>query len=163
MDYRKPFETSSPEAVGIRSADILGYIDALGVHDIRIRITVPQDWTEKQCSAFFSSLLGFHCEIDGKQYESNMDRETNDGQTRIITLSFTDIPYDRIDAIRSLCIVPDLFTTEEMIVGSIHDGTAKRTPMQDNVQYIHPDTDENVSYHGEILTLSDGALTLTVR
>ncbi len=29
MDYRKPFETATPEAVGIRSEDILGYIDAL--------------------------------------------------------------------------------------------------------------------------------------
>lgn len=29
MDYRKPFETASPEAVGIRSRDILDYIDAL--------------------------------------------------------------------------------------------------------------------------------------
>ena len=29
MDYRKPFETAAPEAVGIRSADILAYIDAL--------------------------------------------------------------------------------------------------------------------------------------
>jgi hypothetical protein len=29
MDYRKPFETATPEAVGIRSQDILDYIDAL--------------------------------------------------------------------------------------------------------------------------------------
>lgn len=29
MDYRKPFETATPESVGIRSEDILSYIDAL--------------------------------------------------------------------------------------------------------------------------------------
>lgn len=29
MDYRKPFETATPEAVGIRSEDILDYIDTL--------------------------------------------------------------------------------------------------------------------------------------
>lgn len=29
MDYRKPFETATPEAVGVRSEDILSYIDAL--------------------------------------------------------------------------------------------------------------------------------------
>ncbi|MDY4489792.1 MAG: serine hydrolase [Candidatus Faecousia sp.] len=29
MDYRKPFETASPEAVGIRSEDIQSYLDAL--------------------------------------------------------------------------------------------------------------------------------------
>ena len=29
MDYRKPFDTASPEAVGIRSEDIQSYLDAL--------------------------------------------------------------------------------------------------------------------------------------
>ena len=29
MDYRKPFETATPESVGVRSEDILSYIDAL--------------------------------------------------------------------------------------------------------------------------------------
>ena len=29
MDHRKPFETATPEALGIRSGDIMAYLDAL--------------------------------------------------------------------------------------------------------------------------------------
>ena len=36
MDKRIPFETAAPEAVGIRSQDILDYIDAHSVKEVRL-------------------------------------------------------------------------------------------------------------------------------
>ena len=140
-----------------------GYLDALGIHNVQIKVATPEGWTEQQRSAFFSHC-DFPCEIEGRQYRLNARRsETVDGKTKIYTLNFTSIPYDRIDAIQSIRIVPHLFCTEEMVVGSILDGTAEYTPMQDYVRYIHPDTDENVSFYGNPIALSDGTLTLSVQ
>lgn len=136
------------------SVDEPGYIDALGVHDIRIRVTLPEDWTEQQCDAFFS-YTHYHCEINGKRYEASTERgERESTHVRTNTLSFTSIPYDRIDRITSMRIFTDLFYTDEMRVGDV------RTPMEDNVQYVHPDTSENVNFNGGLMTLSDSVLTL---
>ncbi len=139
------------------SVDNPGYIDALGIHDICIRIALPEDWTDQQCEAFFAHRH-FHCEIDGKRYESSTESgsSTDSKHVRTVTLSFTSIPYYRIDRISSIRVLFDLFYTDEMKVGDIV------TPMEDNVQYVHPNTDENVSYNGGMIALTDGALILSV-
>ncbi|MBR0435830.1 MAG: hypothetical protein IJK12_01145 [Clostridia bacterium] len=131
-----------------------GYLDALGVHDVRVRMTLPEGWTEQMCRAFRINLH-VDCEIDGERYTASSERNAGESHTLLLTLDFTSIPYDRIGSIRTLKIISALHYTEEIAVGNA------RFVLRDGERFVYPDTDEPISEHGGMITLEDGVLTLT--
>ena len=132
-----------------------GYIDALGVHDVKLLVTLPDGWTDEMQQAFLHNF-GFEAEIGGKRTSVSSPREQVDARVFRYTLSMTSIPYNSIDAIRTVRIVPELDFLTAMCIG---DNT--RILLQDNERLVVPDTHENVMWTMDHTPFSDCTIVLS--
>lgn len=89
-----------------------GTVDILGMHDIQILLTTPDDWNEEQKNVFVRNLL-FDVRIDD---DLAIDcggglRDNGDGSyTMFIDLSGS-IPFDRIATMQRVTLTPAPFAT----------------------------------------------------
>lgn len=89
-----------------------GTVDILGMHDIQILVTTPDDWSEEQKNVFVRNLL-LDVRIDGDltiHYGGGL-RDNGDGSyTMLIDLSGS-IPFDQIATIQTVTLTPVLHAT----------------------------------------------------
>ena len=132
-----------------------GTIDALGIHGVCLRFDLPGDWTPEMCAAFRNNLA-FELRIDGKRCSTTESCDRVDTHTLLFTIDTYEFPYDQLASAESICITPSLFFCDTFIVGDT------KTEMQDNVPYIHPDTNERVNWDGHLLPLPEAVFTLSI-
>ena len=93
-------------------------VDALGVHDIKIRIRVPEEWTKEQREALAASLK-FKTLINGESgnwylnYISCTVQE--DGSLLFAAgtngeIALDELPYDMLKSVREISLIPKLHT-----------------------------------------------------
>ncbi len=126
-------------------------INGLRVDGVALTVTVPDEWTEPQCLGFFDNLF-FEAEAEGERFSVGTDDIVDDGlYRRTYTLHVDKIPYNRLDRIDTVQLIPRLRVLTEISVDGV------RTPLAPNVTYTKQ---TNVGLLGDILDLSDGAITL---
>ena len=88
-------------------------MDALGIHDVRIRICVPEVWTKEQREALAASLR-FKTLINGESgswclnsYSCTMQE---DGSLLFIGGNVDELPYDILKSIQEISFIPKLLT-----------------------------------------------------
>lgn len=137
------------------SVESTGYIDALGIHDICILITLPDGWTEQMLTAFQRNFY-FESEMNGNKAFFSFSREPVDKYVYRYTLEMQNIPYDNIDKIKSVCIIPTLQTRTEMLIG----GDTRIVP-KDNERLIEPDTKEDIHWTCDHTQFNDYTIILS--
>ncbi len=89
-----------------------GTVDILGVHDIQILMTTPDDWSEEQKSVLARNLL-FDVRIDDDltiAYGCGLKDNGDGSYTMCIDLG-GGIPFDRIATMQTLTLTPVLHST----------------------------------------------------
>lgn len=130
-------------------------INGLGIHGIDVTVTLPDDWTEEQCEGFCHSIW-FVTEIDGEIFFASSDRyEENERRSIHYVLTVENIPYDRLDKIETVHLIPRLRYSLALLVGKT------RTELLPNEPLSEPKTKENVSWAGDIIDLTDGIIVFT--
>lgn len=96
-----------------------GKIDALGIHDLRLRIDVPASWTDAQREALAASLW-FDVRIDGSAgnwFPQNMYCSVQpDGSLLWTAHGVEGVPYEMLGSIRSITLTPSLYTVDTFTV-----------------------------------------------
>ena len=92
-------------------------VDALGIHDLEIRIDVPDAWTQNEREALAASI-GFKVLINGEcgdwYISSNGCNVTEDGSVLFLIGSIAEIPYDMLKSIQTITLVPRIQTIESI-------------------------------------------------
>ena len=88
-------------------------MDALGIHDIRFRIRVPETWTREQREALAESLE-FKTLINGEAGNWYLNSLTctvqEDGSVLFHARSLDEVPYDMLKSVREISFIPTLRT-----------------------------------------------------
>jgi hypothetical protein len=86
-----------------------GTVDILGMHDIQILVTMPDDWSEEQKNVFVRNLLLYVRIDDDLAIDCGSGlRDNGDGSyTMFIDLSGS-IPFDRIATMQRVTLTPAL-------------------------------------------------------
>lgn len=136
------------------TASNAAYIDGLGIHDIRITVTMPESWTDEECEAFRENLR-FRARIRDEYYSLSVSGMNEyDDRTFSYRLNATRVPYDRIESFDTVCIVPFLAHITGMQVNG------ETTPLEPGVQLIEPDA-AKVGWTFVEAELTQGVLTFT--
>lgn len=101
------------------------YVDLLGVHDLGITVSMPENWDEAQKEAFVRSL-GFDVLIDGERLSGSTggSLELGGDGSYALRLEIMDIPFDRIGSMRTVTLIPSLSRcTQALIMRTLPDGT----------------------------------------
>ena len=92
-------------------------MDALGVHDIKLRIRVPETWTKEQREALAASLE-FKTLINGesgKWYLNSLNCTVQeDGSVLFSARSLDEVPYDMLTSIQDITFIPKLHTSTKV-------------------------------------------------
>lgn len=132
-------------------------IDGLGVHGIDLTVTLPNAWTKEQCEGFFGNLW-FVAGVEGEQTAVHIEDFEEIGDRCIrYTMEVRNIPYDRIDRIETVRLIPRLLFTTALLVGDT------RTELIPNETYSEPKTKQNVQWAGDSIDLGDGVVFTRVR
>ncbi|MBR4906821.1 MAG: hypothetical protein IKZ44_08175 [Clostridia bacterium] len=146
-----------------------GVVDVFGVRDLKILVSMPDDWSEDMKYAFARNLT-FDTVVDSDllvNFGGTVER--SDRGNYVLDLRIADtIPYNRIHSMQTITLTPTLSNlTEAQIFKVLPDGSQeliKTVP-------IAPDGffDENsvergtpVSYSGDRTVLNDFSITLNV-
>ena len=120
FDEQTPYVTNYlADADGLSLQAVKGTIDALGVRDLTVSVQLPAGWTDAQKRAWINNLE-FGVEINGEVTPFTCagypDQLSSDRYT--VTISRLDgIPYDQLDAIQSIRLIPTrLYDTEIRVV-----------------------------------------------
>ncbi len=132
-----------------------GYIDALGIHDVKLLVTLPDGWTEQMQTAFMRNFY-YEGEINGERYFFAYSRESIDQRVYRFTIEITNIPYDSIDKIKTVRIIPSLQTRTEMRIGS-----DTRIVPKDNERLVEPYANEDVHWTCEHTLFNDYTIVLS--
>ena len=104
-------QRASTEGMTMAVEDI--QMDALDVHDIKIRVRVPEAWTREQREALASSLE-FKTLINGesgKWFLNSCNCEVQeDGSVMFRAMTLDEVPYDMLGSIREISFIPTLRT-----------------------------------------------------
>ena len=104
-------QRASTEGLTMLVEDI--QMDALGVHDIKIRVRVPEAWTKEQREALAASLE-FKTLINGEsgQWFLNPINCTvqEDGDLLFSNGNLDEVPYDMLKSVREISFIPTLRT-----------------------------------------------------
>ena len=104
-------QRASTEGLTMAVEDI--QMDALGVHDIQIRVLAPEAWTKEQREALASSL-GFETLINGESgkwfLNSRNCQVQEDGSVLFRARTLDEVPYDMLSSIREISFIPTLRT-----------------------------------------------------
>ena len=96
-------------------------VDALSIHDLKIRITVPEAWTKDEREAFAKSLE-WNVLLNGESgswYLNGLQCSVEeDGTLLCIAREFSAVPYDMLKSIKTITLVPVLRTFESI---KVHD------------------------------------------
>lgn len=134
-----------------------GYIDGIGIHDIRVDVTLPENWSDEVCQTFCRNFH-FLAMIDDACYSLNQSvTKSENGRELSFVLSTLRVPYDRIGTFETVCIVPCLTYITGM---QLND---EIIPLELNVPMPVPDTTDNVSWVGAGTELTSGILTFSRR
>lgn len=139
------------------TASDAAYLDGLGIHDIRITVTMPESWTDEDCEAFRENLRFFALIADEYYSLSSDGLNEHDGHTFSYLLSVTRVPYDRIESFDTIRIVPYLMRLTGMQVNG------EIIPLEPNVQLAEPDTTGSIGWVGVDTELTSGILTFVKR
>ena len=105
----------SMQGVAMRVEEI--EMNALGIHSIRIRITVPEAWTLQQREALADSLH-FEVLINGERGEWYVNgfscRVQDDGSILFSASELSAFPYDMLKSVKTLSFLPKLEITESV-------------------------------------------------
>ena len=84
-----------------------GVVDIFGIHDLKILITMPDDWSEEMKKAF-ADELSFDIRIDGDLTVNSGSRsDRNDSDSYTLTLNIVDtIPFERIRSMQTITLTP---------------------------------------------------------
>ena len=104
-------QQASTEGLTMAVEDI--QMDALGVHDIKIRVLAPEAWTKEQREALAASL-GFETLINGESgkwfLNSRNCQVQEDGSVLFRARTLDEVPYDMLGSIREISFIPTLRT-----------------------------------------------------
>lgn len=104
-------QRASTEGLTMAVEDI--QMDALGVHDIKIRVRVPEAWTREQREALAESLE-FKTLINGEAGNWYLNSLTctvqEDGSVLFHARSLDEVPYDMLKSVREISFIPTLRT-----------------------------------------------------
>ena len=131
-----------------------GYIDALGVHGVKLLVTLPDGWTEQMQTAFLRNF-DYEGEINGERYFFGSSKESIDQRVYRFTVEIKNIPYDSIDKIKTVRIIPSLQTRTEMRIGS-----DTRIVPKDNERLVEPDTNEEIHWTCDHTLFNDYTIVL---
>ena len=108
-------QRASTEGLMMGVEDI--HMDALGIHDIQIRVLVPEAWTKEQREALASSL-GFETLINGEAGNWYLNSLTctvqEDGSVLFHARSLDEVPYDMLKSVREISFIPMLHWFESV-------------------------------------------------
>ena len=108
-------QLASAEGLTMAVADI--QMDALGIHDIHVRIRVPEAWTQEQREALAASL-GFTVRINGESGDwylnSYVCTVQEDGSLLFTAGSLDKVPYDMLTSIQDITFIPKLHTSTKV-------------------------------------------------
>lgn len=104
-------QRASTEGLTMAVEDI--QMDALGIHDIQIRVLVPEAWTKEQREALAESLE-FKTLINGEAGNWYLNSLTctvqEDGSVLFHARSLDEVPYDMLKSVREISFIPTLRT-----------------------------------------------------
>ena len=102
-------QRASTEGLMMGVEDI--HMDALGIHDIQIRVLVPEAWTKEQREALAESLE-FKTLINGEAGNWYLNSLTctvqEDGSVLFHARSLDEVPYDMLKSVREISFIPML-------------------------------------------------------
>lgn len=104
------------------------YIDALGIHDLRILMTAPESWNDTilKDSYGLRKFLHFRVLLNGEPngYFNSINHERQEDGSLLMTFDhFEGVPFDRYQSIETVTLIPT-FTheTEMTIYAKCEDG-----------------------------------------
>lgn len=113
MDPSRGIRSCTVNLDGVRLQVINpGTVDILGMHNIQILVTTPDDWSEEQKSVFARNLL-FDVRIDDDltiSYGGGL-RDNSDGSYTVFIDLSGSIPFDRIAVMQAVTLTPALHST----------------------------------------------------
>ena len=102
---------------GLRMAVEGIQVDALGIRDLKIRVTVPEMWTQEEREALAGSLewnVLFNGE-SGSWYPNGFQCNVEeDGSLLFTAREFSAVPYDMLKSIKTITLVPRLRVDESI-------------------------------------------------
>ena len=102
-------QRASTEGLTVAVEDI--QMDALGIHDVKLRVRVPATWTQEQREALAASLE-FKTLINGESGKWYLNSSNctvqEDGSVLFHARSLDEVPYDMLNSIREISFVPSL-------------------------------------------------------
>lgn len=112
-DDRICFSKQVASTEGLTMATEDAKMDALGIHDIRIRIHVPEAWTKEQRDALASSLK-FKTLINGESSSWYLNSCSctlqDDGSLLFTAMTLDSLPYEMLKSIQTVSFIPKLCT-----------------------------------------------------
>ena len=116
-DDRICFSKQRASAEGLTMAVEEIQMDALGVHDVKIRARAPEGWTEAQRQALAASLE-FKVLINGESGKWFLNSFNctvqEDGSVLFSARSLDEVPYDMLKSIREISFIPRLRTCTQV-------------------------------------------------
>ena len=104
-------QRASTEGLTMAVEDI--QMDALGIHEIKVRVLIPEAWTQEQRDALAQSL-GFKTLINGAAgdwyFNSYNCTVQEDGSVLFSARSLDEVPYDMLKSIQEISFIPKLHT-----------------------------------------------------
>lgn len=160
--------TASLDGVTLRVTSP-GVVDIFGVRDLKILVSMPDDWSEEMKYAFARNL-SFDTVIDGDLVVNfGGTAERTDTGNYQLDLRISDvIPYNRIHRMQTITLTPALdFMTGAQICKVLPDGSQeliKTVPIAPDGSFSESSVERGtpVSYSGDRTVLKDFAITLRV-
>lgn len=147
-----------------------GVVDIFGIHNLKLLLSMPGDWSEEMKQAFARNL-SFNIAIDGEDALVNFggSAERSGGGSYTLTLNITNtIPFDRINSMQSITLTPVIqWLTKVQIMKTLPDGseahvkTVSLGPADSfDTAALAPGTP--VHFEGELASIPNSAITLKV-
>ncbi len=148
----------------IRAGDASAKIDALGIHDLSVRFTLPRAWTEEERNAFGASLelsvlLNEQTGEWYPQYYSYLILE--DGSLLWMAESIEQVPYDLMESIHSITLVPTLRTITQIEVEDEDGHITETLTAKEGETVVSSEPVQRWNVEDLITVLNDTAITLT--
>ena len=143
-----------------------GSVDLFGAHNIRVRVSLPDGWSEEQKEAFLQSF-SFAAEIDGEPYPCWYSWEPN-VSSYTLTVDLYEIPFERINAMQAITLTPTLsWRKEAQIEKHLPDASVtvlKTVPIEPGETFRETDLapDLAVGYTEETVFYPEWTITLPV-
>ncbi len=146
-----------------------GTVDMLGVHGVGVLVSTPKDWSAAQ-KEIFARNLDFDVRIDGEViYDgASLSWERRSNGDWFIKLDLGDIPFDRINTMRTITLTPTLqYCTEAIIQRTLPDGsheTVRTVPIGEDGTFDTRTLERGtpVLYHNEETAHPEWTITLKV-